>query len=177
MALAAQPAAAFAQTTAQSHPNRPHRTRPATHRADTLSPDSLAARLARAEAAIAALRQQIATESQTTVHTRSRLQLDLTGMIITNAFYTHGRATSIDVPLVALAPTDVAESNAFGATVRQTRLGGVVTRDRRSSAEASSATWTSTSSAACRTARATGASSPSHVSAPRRRAALVAHRV
>ena len=99
----------------------------ATASPDSLSPDSLAARLARAEAAIAALRQQMATESQTTVHTRSRLQLDLTGMIITNGFYTSGRANSIDVPLVALAPSDASESNAFGATVRQTRLGGVVT--------------------------------------------------
>ena len=118
MALAALPAAAFAQTpAAPSAPTTP----------DTLSPDSLAARLARAEAAIAALRQQIATESQTTVHTRSRLQMDLTGMIITNGFYTNGRATSIDVPLIALAPANVPQDNAFGATVRQTRLGGVVT--------------------------------------------------
>jgi hypothetical protein len=119
VALATQPAAASAQTPPPAAPSAP-----ATP--DSLSPDSLAARLARAEAAIAALRQQMATESQTTVHTRSRLQLDLTGMIITNAFYTSGRATSIDVPLIALAPSDVAETNAFGATVRQTRLGGVV---------------------------------------------------
>jgi hypothetical protein len=118
VALATLPAAAFAQTPA---------TPSASATPDSLSPDSLAARLARAEAAIAALRQQIATESQTTVHTRSRLQMDLTGMIITNGFYTAGRATSIDVPLIALAPSDVAEDDAFGATVRQTRLGGVVT--------------------------------------------------
>jgi len=122
VALATKPAAAFAQTPAPTAPSAPAAT------PDSLSPDSLAARLARAEAAIAALRQQMATESQTTVHTRSRLQLDLNGMIITNAFYTNGRANSLDVPLVALAPTsDGAESHAFGATVRQTRLGGVVT--------------------------------------------------
>jgi hypothetical protein len=118
VALGTQPAAAFAQTPATPTPSATP---------DSLSPDSLAARLARAEAAIAALRQQMATESQTTVHTRSRLQLDLTGMIITNGFYTSGRANSIDVPLIALAPSDAPESNAFGATVRQTRLGGVVT--------------------------------------------------
>ena len=120
MALATKPAAAFAQTPAPTAPST-------SATPDSLSPDSLAARLARAEAAIAALRQQMATESQTTVHTRSRVQLDLTGMIITNAFYTSGRANSLDVPLVALAPTDVSEDHAFGATVRQTRLGGVVT--------------------------------------------------
>ncbi|HEX7980529.1 MAG TPA: hypothetical protein VF461_18140 [Gemmatimonadaceae bacterium] len=121
--MATQPAAAFAQTPTAPTPAAP--TTPAAP--DSLSPDSLAARLARAEAAIEAMRQQMATESQTTVHTRSRLQLDLTGMIITNAFYTNGRANSFDVPLIALAPSDVAENKAFGATVRQTRLGGVVT--------------------------------------------------
>ena len=121
MALATKPAAAFAQT-----PTTPGA--PAASTPDSLSPDSLAARLARAEAAIAALRQQMATESQTTVHTRSRVQLDLNGMIITNAFYTNGRANSLDVPLIALAPTnDAVEDHAFGATVRQTRLGGGVT--------------------------------------------------
>lgn len=121
MALATTPAAAFAQT-----PTTPGA--PAASTPDSLSPDSLAARLARAEAAIAALRQQMATESQTTVHTRSRVQLDLNGMIITNAFYTNGRANSLDVPLIALAPaSDAVEDHAFGATVRQTRLGGVVT--------------------------------------------------
>jgi hypothetical protein len=96
-------------------------------RTDSLSPDSLAARLARAEAAIAALRQQLATESQTTVHTRSRLQLDLTGRIYTNAFMTLGRSNSSDIPLVALAPSNVAEKNAFGVTARQSRLGGIAT--------------------------------------------------
>ena len=94
---------------------------------DSLSPDSLAARLARAEAAIAVLRQQIATESQSTVHTRSRLQLELTGRILTNTFMTFGRSNNVDVPLAALAPSDVPEKNAFGVTVRQTRLGGVAT--------------------------------------------------
>jgi len=31
-------------------------------------------------------------------------------MIITNAFYTTGRATNIDVPLVALQPSEIAEN-------------------------------------------------------------------
>jgi hypothetical protein len=96
-------------------------------RPDSLSPDSLAARLARAEAAIAALRQQLATESQSTVHTRSRLQLELTGRILTNAFATFGRTNSVDVPLTALAPSNVVEKDVFGVTARQSRIGGVVT--------------------------------------------------
>lgn len=95
--------------------------------ADSLSPDSLAARLARAEAAIAALRQQLATESQSTVHTRSRLQLDLTGRILTNFFLTLGRVDNVDVPRSAFAPSDLPEEDAFGVTVRQTRLGAHVT--------------------------------------------------
>ena len=128
VALATWPAAAFAQAPTAPGAPAPDTTAPGARATpDSLSPDSLAARLARAEAAIAALRQQMATESQSTVHTRSRLQLDLTGMIITNAFYTSGRATSVDVPLVALAPSNATETDAFGATVRQTRLGGVVT--------------------------------------------------
>jgi hypothetical protein len=96
---------------------------------DTLSPDSLAARLARAEAAIAALRQQLATESQSTVHTRSRLQLDLTGRILTNFFLTTGRVNNVDVPGTALAPSAAPEDDALGVTVRQSRLGAVLTVD------------------------------------------------
>jgi hypothetical protein len=94
---------------------------------DSLSPDSLAARLARAEAAIEALRQQLGTESQSTVHTRSRLQMELTGRILTNAFLTLGRTNNVDLPLAALAPSDAVETDTFGATARQTRVGGVVT--------------------------------------------------
>ena len=94
---------------------------------DSLSPDSLAARLARAEAAIAALRQQLATESQSTVHTRSRLQLDLTGRLLSNFFLTLGRANNVDVPITALAPGTEEERDAFGVTVRQSRLGAVAT--------------------------------------------------
>jgi hypothetical protein len=119
-ALALIPRATHAQNAAR--PDSSSAARP-----DSLSPDSLAARLARAEAAIAALRQQLATESQSTVHTRSRLQLDLTGRIITNTFVTLGRANNVDVPLIALAPSNVVEDNAFGVTARQTRLGGIVT--------------------------------------------------
>ena len=119
----AAPAAARAQT-----PTTPPAPAPAVA-ADSLSPDSLAARLARAEAAIAALRQQLATESQSTVHTRSRLQLDLTGRIITNFFMTQGRANVVDVPGTALAPSPAPEDDAFGVTVRQSRLGAVLTVD------------------------------------------------
>jgi hypothetical protein len=120
----AAPAAARAQT-----PTDPPASTPPVVAPDTLSPDSLAARLARAEAAIAALRQQLATESQSTVHTRSRLQLDLTGRVYANFFLTSGRVNNVDVPGTALAPTATPEDDAFGVTVRQTRLGAVLTVD------------------------------------------------
>ena len=121
------------QAGAQASPAPSSGSAPATQSAptgsasDTISPDSLAARLARAEAAIALLRQQLATESQSTVHTRSRLQLELTGRILTNSFLTLGRANTVDVPLSALppAPSD-SDKNAFGVTARQSRLGGVI---------------------------------------------------
>jgi hypothetical protein len=120
------PAVARAQT-----PTSPPATEPTAPAAvpDSLSPDSLAARLARAEAAIAALRQQLATESQSTVHTRSRLQLDLTGRILTNFFLTTGRVNNLDVPGTALAPAAAPESDALGVSVRQSRLGAVLTVD------------------------------------------------
>ena len=60
------------------------------------------------------------------MHTRSRLQLELTGRILTNAFATFGRANNVDVPLSALAPSSVIEKNAFGVTARQTRIGALV---------------------------------------------------
>lgn len=95
--------------------------------ADSVSADSLLARLARAEAAIALLRAQMATESQSTVHTRSRIQLELTGRVQTNAFWTSNRVNNVDVPQTALAFADPAPATgAFGMSLRQTRLGASV---------------------------------------------------
>ena len=119
------PALARAQTPATPPPQAAPERAPTPP--DSLSPDSLAARLARAEAAIAALRQQLATESQSTVHTRSRLQLELTGRIYANFFLTLGRVNNVDVPGTALAPGELADDDVFGVTVRQSRVGAVVT--------------------------------------------------
>jgi len=93
-------------------------------RVDSLSPDSLAARLARAEAAIALLRQQLAAESQSAVRTRSRFALELDGRVLTNAFATSNRVNSVDVPLVALLPNDADdEGRVLALTLRQSRVG------------------------------------------------------
>ena len=94
---------------------------------DSLSLDSLMARLARAEAAIAILRQQIADESESAVHTRSRFHVELSAQMLTNAFLTSGRVNNTDVPQTALPPAapaaTPATNSAFGVTLRQSRLG------------------------------------------------------
>jgi hypothetical protein len=96
--------------------------------ADTLSLDSLRARLARAEAAIAILEQQIGDEAESAVHTRSRFRADLSAEILTNAFLTSGRVNNTDVPLTVLAPPAPGQSPgpndaSVGATLRQSRIG------------------------------------------------------
>ena len=104
-------------------------------RADSMSRDSLAARLARAEAAIELLRRQLAVEATTVVRTRSRLQLELSARVLTNAFLTTQRVNNVDVPQFALptvAQTPVGGSpgaRSNGLSVRQTRLGAAVSVD------------------------------------------------
>jgi hypothetical protein len=100
---------------------------------DTLSLDSLAARLARAEAAIAILRQQIADEAEIAVHTRSRFHVELSAQVLTNAFVTSGRVNNTDVPQTVLAPAAGSSTppttSSFGVTLRQTRLGAATSID------------------------------------------------
>jgi len=100
---------------------------------DTLSLDSLMARLARAEAAIAILRQQVADESEGAVHTRSRFHVELSAQMLTNAFVTSGRVNNTDVPQTALPPAAPAATpptnSAFGITLRQSRLGAATSID------------------------------------------------
>jgi hypothetical protein len=104
-------------------------------RVDTAA-DSLRARLERAEAAIALLRQQLAVESGTTVRTRSRIQLELFARVLTNGFLSTSRVNTVDVPQFALAdPTTPPAANntpgtrALGLSVRQTRFGAAIRVD------------------------------------------------
>ena len=94
---------------------------------DTVSLDSLRSRLARAEAAIALLREQLASESESAVHTRSRFRVEISAQVLANAFATYGRVNNTDVPQTVLAPpiggTTPPSSDAVGVTVRQTRIG------------------------------------------------------
>ena len=98
--------------------------------ADTLALDSLRARLARAEAAIALLREQLASESESAVHTQSRLRAEVSAQVLTNGFLTLGRVNNVDVPQTALpappAGTSPATGDALGFTLRQTRVGAAV---------------------------------------------------
>jgi hypothetical protein len=101
---------------------------------DTLGLDSLHARLARAEAAIALLREQLAGESESAVHTRSRLRVELSAQVLTNGFVTLGRVNNVDVPQTVLPPPPAGAApptnDALGFTLRQTRIGASMSVER-----------------------------------------------
>ena len=116
---------------------RPASPRDSAAAADSASRDSLAARLARAEAAIDLLRKQLAVEATTVVRTRSRLQVELSARILTNAFLTDSRTNSVDVPQFAL-PSPVIPAQPIGGTpgvraaglsLRQSRVGAALSVD------------------------------------------------
>ena len=86
------------------------------------SPDSLAARLQRAEAAIELLRQQLGAQASSAVQSRSRASLEFSGRIIANAFYNKGRANNFDVPQVAVVQAAGYQDRSSGGTLRQTML-------------------------------------------------------
>ena len=114
---------------AQGVPRADSTRRPAV---DSTPGDSIAARLARAEAAIALLRQQLAEAAETAVHTQSRARLELSARLLTNGFFTSSRVNNVDVPQVALLPAAGANDGtggALGASVRQTRVAATATID------------------------------------------------
>lgn len=89
--------------------------------------DTLAARLRRAEEAIEQLRAELGRQDQSAMHARSRHTLEITGLVLVNAFYNSGKTNNSDVPLYAdsLASSDSSglPLHNLGAAVRQTRLG------------------------------------------------------
>lgn len=96
----------------------------ATVHAQGVSPDSLAARLARAEAAIAVLQAQAAEQAAGGVQTRSRARLELNGRVMMNGFYNTEKVNNVDNPQVALnLGLSGAVSRGAGMAIRQTRLG------------------------------------------------------
>ena len=95
--------------------------------------DSLRARLERAEAAIALLREQLGSESESAVHTRSRTRFEIAAQVLTNMFATYGRVNNVDVPQTALAAppagATLPSNDALGFTLRQTRIGAAAAVD------------------------------------------------
>jgi hypothetical protein len=86
--------------------------------------DSLAERLRRAEAAIAALQVQVAEQAGSGVQTRSRLHLELHGRIMVNAFGNSRRVNNVDNPQTVLADLPApAPQRGGGMAIRHTMLG------------------------------------------------------
>jgi hypothetical protein len=92
--------------------------------------DSLAERLARAEAAIALLRRQLGEVAEGGARARSRARLEFRATLLTNAFHTSRRVNVADVPLFALPPADARPPRGvLGASLRQSRVGAAATID------------------------------------------------
>lgn len=94
-----------------------------------LSPDSLAARLERAEAALELLRTQLVTEASSGVRTRSRLQLELWARILLNGSANSGSLNSPEVPTFAFNEPSSPQARALGFSLRQSRVGMSVSVD------------------------------------------------
>jgi len=92
--------------------------------AQSATADSLAERLRHAEAAIAALQQQISEQSESAVHARSRVRMELTGRVAVNGFGNSRRVNNVDNPqFVRPDTTSGVPVRGVGMAIRQTRLG------------------------------------------------------
>lgn len=88
--------------------------------------DSLAARLRRAEAAIAQLQQQMADQASSAVTTRSRMQLEVSGRVLVHAFRNDANVNNVDDPQVVRPQPAPSPGTSLGLAIRQTTLGLVV---------------------------------------------------
>lgn len=90
--------------------------------------ESLAARLARAEEAIAQLKQQVADQSTASAKSSSGLSLMFRGQVMVNAFSNSRRVNNVDVPVFARPDTaNGLPQGGAGMAIRQTTLGIVTT--------------------------------------------------
>lgn len=90
--------------------------------------DSLAERLRRAEAAIAALQSQIAEQAQSGVKARTGAHMELFGRVVVNGFGNTRRVNNVDNP--QFVQPDLAAGvpvRGVGMAIRQTRVGLAVT--------------------------------------------------
>ncbi len=85
---------------------------------------SLAARLERAERLLELLQQEVKEQAAARVEPRSKNRVELSGLVLVNAFYNGGKVNNSDVPQVAAPPDPPGSLPAAhgGATVRQSQL-------------------------------------------------------
>lgn len=89
--------------------------------------DSLQLRLEDAEAMLELLQQQLATEAESGVRTRSRIGLELSGRVLMNVFTNNKETNNADVPMYRKQVPDGSLKGGMGMTVRQTTLGAALT--------------------------------------------------
>jgi hypothetical protein len=105
-------------------------------------PDSLTARVRRAEEAIEQLQARLAEQTQAAVRSRSRGTLEVYGLIVANGFYNSAKTNNSDIPAYADTLTTAESASRLpmsnvGATVRQSRLGLQVSAVRALGAQVS----------------------------------------
>ncbi len=89
--------------------------------------DSLQLRLEDAEAMLEMLQQQLATEAESGVRTRSRVGFELSGRVLMNVFTNNKETNNADVPMYRKQVPDGSLKGGMGMSVRQTVLGGALT--------------------------------------------------
>jgi hypothetical protein len=85
--------------------------------------DSIKQRLEDAEAALQALREQMATEASTALRTRSRVSLEFSGRALMHVVMNDSRTNNVDVPTVARPDSGTGPQGGMAMTIRQTTLG------------------------------------------------------
>lgn len=86
--------------------------------------DSLRARLQALEATVDVLQKQVAEQATTGVQTHSRIQLELTGRVVMNAFSNDHHVNNVDDPQFVLHDASTRlPSHGLGMAVRQTMFG------------------------------------------------------
>jgi hypothetical protein len=87
-------------------------------------PDSIAARLERAEEQIRLLQQELAAEAQSKVTTQSRMSLEINGRVLVTGFSNSRRVNNVDVPLFVRPDTASGlPQGGAGMAIRQTTVG------------------------------------------------------
>lgn len=84
--------------------------------------DSLTLRLEDAEAMLAVLREQMAIQDESGVHTRSRIGVELSGRVLMNVFRNRGETNNVDVPMYWKEGPPGSPANGTGFAIRQTTL-------------------------------------------------------